>query len=171
MPLVKWNSCVLSDTSLPWTCSSWVVSTRQSGQSTRTGTPSWWNSLDTRWSWRALSTSELHQRYARCHATFRQYKKSGHTSAAHPIFHLSIHIMATGVCVRNPMSRSHAIHLLILFSLKETLMHCTIVVYQRCMERLRCRGRAEETGVKLEYLDKLHVQHERWLVEKSTEWV
>ncbi|XP_037536017.1 deoxyguanosine kinase, mitochondrial [Nematolebias whitei] len=39
---------------------------------------------------------------------------------------------------------------------------------QRCMERLRRRGRPEENEVKLDYLDKLHVQHERWLVEKST---
>ncbi|XP_044053059.1 deoxyguanosine kinase, mitochondrial isoform X2 [Siniperca chuatsi] len=40
---------------------------------------------------------------------------------------------------------------------------------KKCMERLERRGRAEEKGVKLDYLDKLHVQHERWLVEKSTE--
>lgn len=40
---------------------------------------------------------------------------------------------------------------------------------QKCMERLEHRGRAEEKGVKLDYLDKLHVQHERWLVEKCTE--
>uniref|UniRef100_UPI0037E8FEA0 deoxyguanosine kinase, mitochondrial isoform X1 n=2 Tax=Semicossyphus pulcher TaxID=241346 RepID=UPI0037E8FEA0 len=40
---------------------------------------------------------------------------------------------------------------------------------KKCMERLELRGRAEETGVKLDYLDKLHVQHEKWLVEKSTE--
>ncbi|XP_023137000.1 deoxycytidine kinase 2-like [Amphiprion ocellaris] len=40
---------------------------------------------------------------------------------------------------------------------------------KKCMERLKKRGRAEEKGVKLDYLDKLHVQHERWLVEKSTE--
>ncbi|XP_035514002.1 deoxyguanosine kinase, mitochondrial isoform X1 [Morone saxatilis] len=40
---------------------------------------------------------------------------------------------------------------------------------QKCMERLERRGRAEEKGVKLDYLNKLHVQHERWLVEKSTE--
>ncbi|XP_022077962.2 deoxyguanosine kinase, mitochondrial [Acanthochromis polyacanthus] len=40
---------------------------------------------------------------------------------------------------------------------------------KKCMERLEKRGRAEEKGVKLDYLDKLHVQHERWLVEKSTE--
>ncbi|XP_029366586.1 deoxycytidine kinase-like isoform X2 [Echeneis naucrates] len=39
----------------------------------------------------------------------------------------------------------------------------------KCMERLGRRGRAEEKGVKLDYLDKLHVQHEKWLVEKSTE--
>lgn len=39
------------------------------------------------------------------------------------------------------------------------------------MERLERRGRSEEKGVKLDYLDKLHNQHERWLVEKSTEWV
>lgn len=37
------------------------------------------------------------------------------------------------------------------------------------MERLQLRGRDEEKEVKLDYLDKLHVQHERWLVEKSTE--
>ncbi|CAJ1068242.1 deoxyguanosine kinase%2C mitochondrial isoform X1 [Xyrichtys novacula] len=40
---------------------------------------------------------------------------------------------------------------------------------QKCMERLKLRGRAEEKEVKLDYLDKLHVQHEKWLVEKSTE--
>ncbi|XP_068559486.1 deoxyguanosine kinase, mitochondrial isoform X1 [Cebidichthys violaceus] len=40
---------------------------------------------------------------------------------------------------------------------------------KKCMERLERRGRSEEKGVKLDYLDKLHVQHERWLVEKSTE--
>ncbi|XP_054466894.1 deoxyguanosine kinase, mitochondrial isoform X2 [Anoplopoma fimbria] len=40
---------------------------------------------------------------------------------------------------------------------------------KKCMERLERRGRAEEKGVKLDYLDKLHVQHEKWLVEKSTE--
>lgn len=40
---------------------------------------------------------------------------------------------------------------------------------KKCMERLKHRGRAEEKGVELDYLDKLHVQHERWLVEKSTE--
>ncbi|XP_070760008.1 deoxyguanosine kinase, mitochondrial isoform X2 [Enoplosus armatus] len=38
-----------------------------------------------------------------------------------------------------------------------------------CMQRLERRGRPEEKGVKLDYLDKLHVQHEKWLVEKSTE--
>ncbi|XP_026177229.1 deoxyguanosine kinase, mitochondrial [Mastacembelus armatus] len=40
---------------------------------------------------------------------------------------------------------------------------------EKCMERLEHRGRAEEKGVKLDYLDKLHIQHERWLVDKSTE--
>ncbi|XP_034728526.1 deoxyguanosine kinase, mitochondrial isoform X2 [Etheostoma cragini] len=40
---------------------------------------------------------------------------------------------------------------------------------KKCKERLERRGRAEEKGVKLDYLEKLHVQHERWLVEKSTE--
>lgn len=40
---------------------------------------------------------------------------------------------------------------------------------QTCLERLRHRGRAEEEGVKLDYLKKLHVQHERWLIDNSTE--
>ncbi|XP_040012276.1 deoxyguanosine kinase, mitochondrial isoform X2 [Xiphias gladius] len=40
---------------------------------------------------------------------------------------------------------------------------------KKCMERLERRGRAEEKAVKLDYLEKLHVQHERWLVEKTTE--
>ncbi|XP_029916913.1 deoxyguanosine kinase, mitochondrial isoform X2 [Myripristis murdjan] len=39
----------------------------------------------------------------------------------------------------------------------------------KCMERLGSRGRAEEKGVQLDYLDKLHTQHERWLIEKTTE--
>lgn len=43
------------------------------------------------------------------------------------------------------------------------------VALQTCLERLQHRGRAEEEGVKLDYLEKLHVQHERWLIEKSTE--
>ncbi|XP_073322324.1 deoxyguanosine kinase, mitochondrial [Pagrus major] len=40
---------------------------------------------------------------------------------------------------------------------------------EKCMERLEHRGRSEEKGVKLDYLEKLHDQHEKWLVEKSTE--
>ncbi|XP_014863399.1 PREDICTED: deoxyguanosine kinase, mitochondrial-like [Poecilia mexicana] len=38
-----------------------------------------------------------------------------------------------------------------------------------CMERLKSRGRPEEEGVKLDYLETLHRQHEKWLIEKSTE--
>ncbi|NXL84192.1 DGUOK protein, partial [Alectura lathami] len=40
---------------------------------------------------------------------------------------------------------------------------------QRCLERLRWRGRAEERGVQLHYLQQLHAQHERWLLERSTQ--
>ncbi|CAK6966511.1 deoxycytidine kinase 2-like [Scomber scombrus] len=40
---------------------------------------------------------------------------------------------------------------------------------KKCMDRLEHRGREEEKGVKLDYLEKLHIQHERWLVDKSTE--
>ncbi|KAL0979360.1 hypothetical protein UPYG_G00184100 [Umbra pygmaea] len=39
---------------------------------------------------------------------------------------------------------------------------------QKCMERLGRRGRMEEKQVQLDYLEKLHGQHEEWLIEKST---
>ncbi|XP_028940733.1 deoxyguanosine kinase, mitochondrial-like [Antrostomus carolinensis] len=39
----------------------------------------------------------------------------------------------------------------------------------RCRERLRRRARSEELGIQLGYLQQLHAQHERWLVEKTTE--
>ncbi|NXL36986.1 DGUOK protein, partial [Glaucidium brasilianum] len=40
---------------------------------------------------------------------------------------------------------------------------------ERCLERLRRRARSEEGGIQLRYLRQLHAQHERWLVERSTE--
>ncbi|KAH0622999.1 hypothetical protein JD844_030884 [Phrynosoma platyrhinos] len=39
---------------------------------------------------------------------------------------------------------------------------------QICLERLRRRGRPEEDGVQLRYLEQLHAQHENWLVKKIT---
>ncbi|XP_032869732.1 deoxycytidine kinase-like [Amblyraja radiata] len=40
---------------------------------------------------------------------------------------------------------------------------------EKCLERLQQRGRDEEKDVQLDYLEKLHSQHENWLVKKSTE--
>ena len=42
---------------------------------------------------------------------------------------------------------------------------------ETCNARMALRNRSEETGIRMDYLEKLHEKHERWLGTDCRPWV